>query len=475
MGARGRGPDGQRASGRDELRRRRRELADIKNLVSAHRLVTLTGVGGVGKTRLALRFAEEIRSSFEDGAWVVELGSVQDGGLLTQTVAAALGLREQSTRSLDAQLAEHLAHRRMLIILDNCEHLLGHCASFADGLLHTADQLRLLATSRTTLGIGGEHLFTVPPLPVPLCYGDSGQGDSGHGPTPASEAVELLVDRARVVQPGFTVTEENGDAVVALCTRLDGLPLAIELAATRLRSLGVEQVVERLADRFRLLTGGSRVALPRQQTLRALIDWSYDLCSPEEQLLWTRLSVFTGGFDLCAAEHVCAGADLPPEHVLDRVSHLVAQSILLTEQRAGRVHYRMLETIQEYGRERLGESGEEGRLRQRHRDHYLDLVERITAQWCGPEQADGLRRLRAEQDNLRAALDWSASERDGAPRCSGSPQLCATTGLSAGSSAKAAAGWTTRWPCPPTPLPSGPGRCGCAPRSACCKETKRPP
>lgn len=254
---------------------RESELATVVELLSGAPLLTLAGVGGVGKTRFALEVADKVKGAYKNGVWFVELAPVADPALVPRVVAGVLDVHEEPGRPLLDTLLDFLRHRELLIILDNCEHLLGDCAAFADGLLRTADQLRLLATSRTTLGICGEHLFTVPPLSVPLCYGDDVRdGDPGHGPLPASEAVELLVDRASAVQPSFTVTEENRDAVVALCTRLDGLPLAIELAATRLRSLGVEQVVERLADRFRLLTGGSRVALPRQQTLRALIDWS---------------------------------------------------------------------------------------------------------------------------------------------------------------------------------------------------------
>ncbi|MGW0586143.1 ATP-binding protein, partial [Streptomyces sp. NPDC002920] len=267
-------------------------------------------------------------------------------------------------------------------------------AELASTLLSAAADLHILATSRQTLGIAGEHVFTVPPLSVP------------------DEAVELLRDRVTAVRPEFRITDVNWAGVSRLCAALDGLPLAIELAASRLRTLTVEQTLGRLEDRFALLTGGSRTARPRQRTLRALIDWSYELCTPAERLLWNRLSVFAGGFGLDAAEDVCAGEGIDRKEVLDLLDRLVAQSVVLTTEHEGLPRYRLLETIREYGRARLAESGEEQRLLLRHRDFFLALAEGICDGWYGAGQEEALARLRADHPNLLAALD-----------CDGDPQV----------------------------------------------------
>ncbi|MEU6352325.1 LuxR C-terminal-related transcriptional regulator [Streptomyces sp. NPDC047072] len=368
---------------------RRRELAEIRRRLGTARLLTLTGVGGVGKTRLALEAAAASRKGFADGVWLVDLAAVQDPAAVAAVTATALGIPDLSARPLREQLADHLAERQCLIVLDNCEHLVDACAELADTLLSAAPGLRILATSRHTLDMSGEHVFTVAPLSVP------------------DEAVELLRHRAAANRPEFEVTDANREAVVRLCARLDGLPLAIELAASRLRTLTVEQVTERLEDRFALLTGGSRTALPRQRTLRALIDWSYELCTPAERLLWNRLSVFVGGFGLDAAEAVGAGAGTEPGDVLDLLDRLVAQSVVLIDEREGQPRYRMLETIRQYGRQRLADSGEEHRVELDHLDFYRRLAERIADDWYGPGQEEGLARLRAEHGNLRTALEHS--------------------------------------------------------------------
>jgi predicted ATPase/DNA-binding CsgD family transcriptional regulator len=387
---------------------RRREIAQVRDFLAISRLVTLIGVGGVGKTRLAVEVGREASRAFADGVWLVDLATVTDPSLVAQAVATTLGVRDQSTRAALDQLTDHLADRRLLILLDNCEHLLDGCATVVDRLLRRCPELRVLATSRRTLGIGGEHVVTVPPLSLP----DAGQ------PVPVAalaqyDAITLLVERAAAVVPAFEVTERNQDAVVRLCGGLDGIPLAIELAATRLHALSVEQVVARLTDRFGLLTGGSRVALPRQRTLRALIDWSYDLCSDNEKRLWARLSVFAGGFDLDAAEGVCAGDGLRPELILDLVHNLVAQSILVTGTSHGRPGFRMLESIRQYGHDRLAEFGEHDRLRQRHRDYFVGVAIGIAERWCGPRQGAELARMRADHSNLRLAFDWCLAEPDG--------------------------------------------------------------
>lgn len=367
-------------------------MAEIRRRLGTARLLTLTGVGGVGKTRLALEAAEAARKGFADGVWLVDLAPVQDPASVAGVAATALGVPDLSARPVVEQLAGHLAGRRCLIVLDNCEHLVDACAELAHTLLSAAPELRILATSRQTLGIAGEHVFTVAPLSVP------------------DEAVELLSDRAAASRPEFAVTDANRAAVTRLCARLDGLPLAIELAASRLRTLTVEQVADRLEDRFALLTGGSRAARPRQRTLRALIDWSYELCTPAERLLWNRLSVFAGGFGLDAAEGVGAGAGIARHEVLDLLDRLVAQSVVLINERAGQPRYWLLETIRQYGRQRLAESGEEERVRALHRDFYCRLAERIADDWYGPGQEEGLARLRAEHGNLRTALEHSDAQ-----------------------------------------------------------------
>ncbi|MGW0842853.1 ATP-binding protein [Streptomyces sp. NPDC002787] len=368
---------------------RRADMAEIRRRLGAARLLTLTGVGGVGKTRLALEVAAAAHKGFADGVWLVDLAPVREPAAVAGVTATALGIPDLSARPVVEQLVDHLAERQCLIVLDNCEHLVDACAGLVDALLSAAPELRVLATSRQTLGISGEHVFTVAPLSVP------------------DEAVRLLRDRAVASRPEFEVTDANRAAVTRLCTRLDGLPLAIELAASRLRTLTVEQVTERLEDRFALLTGGSRAARPRQRTLRALIDWSYELCTPAERLLWNRLSVFAGGFGLDAAEGVGAGDGIERREILDLLDRLVAQSVVLINEREGQPRYWMLETIREYGKERLDESGEEERVRARHGDFYLRLTEGIADGWYGPGQEEGLARLRAEHGNLRATLEHS--------------------------------------------------------------------
>ncbi|MEU9267124.1 LuxR C-terminal-related transcriptional regulator [Streptomyces sp. NPDC048251] len=367
---------------------RRRDMAEIRRRLGTARLLTLSGVGGVGKTRLALEVAAASRKGFADGVWLVDLAPVQDPSAVAGVAATALGIPDLSARPVVEQLANHLADRQCLIVLDNCEHLIDACAELADTLLSAAPELRILATSRQTLDISGEHVFTVAPLSVP------------------DEAVELLRDRAAASRP-FEITDDNRAAVTRLCAHLDGLPLAIELAASRLRTLSVEQVTDRLEDRFALLTGGSRTARPRQRTLRALIDWSHELCTPAERLLWARLSVFAGGFGLDAAEDVCAEEGIAPEDVLDLLDRLVAQSVVLINERAGQPRYWLLETIREYGALRLAESGQQERVHARHRDFYRRLTERIADTWYGAGQEDGLARLRAEHANLRTALEHS--------------------------------------------------------------------
>lgn len=325
---------------------RRDELAGVRRTLQESRLVTLTGVGGVGKTRLALEVARLVHRAFPGGAWMVDLSMVVDAAQVPQAVATALGVADRSTRPPADTVADHLRERETLIVLDNCEHLVDACAQLIAGLLSRTQQVRVLATSRQTLGIAGERLFDVPPLGVP-----QEPGTASTETVSRYDAVLLLVDRAQALQPGFALTETNRVAVARLCARLDGLPLAIELAAARLRTLSPDQLLDRIEGRFALLTGGSRAAGARQQTLRAMIDWSHSLCSEPERLLWARLSVFTGGFDLDAAENVCSGGQLDREAVLHLLDRLVAQSIVLSDAGEHGIRFRLLETIRQYGRE----------------------------------------------------------------------------------------------------------------------------
>ncbi|WP_405816663.1 LuxR C-terminal-related transcriptional regulator [Streptomyces sp. NBC_01390] len=371
---------------------RHRELAEVRRGLGTTRLLTLTGAGGMGKTRLALEVAAASATDFADGVWLVDLAPVTDPSLTANAMATALGVPDLGTRPVIDQLAAFLAHRAPLVVLDNCEHLVDACAELAHTLLSASPGLRILATSRRTLGIPSERVFTVPPLAP-------------------DDAVALLLDRTTAVRPEFRITDGNRAQVRQLCDGLDRLPLAIKLAASRLRTLTVDEALHRLEDRFRLLTSGSPVARPHQRTLRALIDWSHELCTPAERLLWHRLSVFAGGFGLDAAEAVCAGDGIDGDEVLDLLDRLVVQSVVLATEHEGRPRYRLLETIRQYGRERLAESGEEEGLLRRHRDFFLALAERLADRWFGPGQQEGLVRLRVEHANLRAALD-----------CGGDPQ-----------------------------------------------------
>ncbi|KND34152.1 ATP-binding protein [Streptomyces acidiscabies] len=381
---------------------RRTELAEIRRLLTAGRLVTLTGAGGTGKTRLALAAAAATRKAFPDGAWLVELATVRDPSTLPAATANALRIPDRTTTPALDRLTHHLAHHRALIVLDNCEHVIDASAALAKTLLSACPQLRILATSRQTLDVTGENVFVVPPLSIP------------------DEAVELLRQRATALRPDFRVTDQA--QATRLCTALDGLPLAIELAASRLRTLTVEQVVERLEDRFALLTGGCRSTLPRRRTLRGMIEWSYELCTPAEQLLWNRLSVFAGGFGLDAAETIGTGDGIAAHEVLDLLDRLVAQSVVLTCERDGVPRYRLLETIRTYGRTRLAESGEERPLLRRHRAFFLALAERTASAWFGPGQEEALARMRTEHRNFQAALDFGASAGPPVPARPGEPE-----------------------------------------------------
>jgi non-specific serine/threonine protein kinase len=376
---------------------RQRQLADLTQVLETARLVSLTGPGGVGKTRLALGVASALLSEYR-GVWFVELAPLADPELVSQTVAGVLGVREGRGRPLLATLVERIGVERVLLVLDNCEHVLEASATLLAALLGACPRLSVLTTSREVLRIPGELVREVPALAVP------------EQPLPPLErlgdyaAVQLFVERARAVRPDFALTAQNARAVVVICQRLDGLPLAIELAAAWARVLGPEQLVQRLDDRFRLLVRPSARGLPaRQQTLRGVIDWSYALLPPEEQALFNRLSVFAGSFDLESAEAVCGGEDLASEDILPLLARLVDKSLVATEQLAasGSVRYRLLEILRAYALDRVREAGEVDWLEQRHRDRYLALAEQRPPEMLAPDHIDCLAR---ELDNLRGAL-----------------------------------------------------------------------
>ncbi|KXX55988.1 MULTISPECIES: ATP-binding protein [unclassified Rhodococcus (in: high G+C Gram-positive bacteria)] len=384
---------------------RRRELADTRQLLSGSRLVTLIGAGGVGKTRLALRIGAVSRRTYDDGVWFVELGELHDGDLLGQAVSGALGLQDHSVRPPMTVLTEQLAEKRILLVLDNCEHLVEAVAGVAQVVLRTCPGVQILATSRASLDIRGEVVVRVPPLSLP----ELTRSTATLREISRYDAVTLFEQRAGAAVPGFRLTEDNMGTVAEICRRLEGLPLPIELAAARLRAMSVEQIRERLGDRLRLLTLGGRGTPTRQQTLRLCIDWSYDLCSSQEQWLWARLAVFAGGFELDAAEGVLA-ADPPDGELLDLLTSLIDKSVLIREEVGSVVRYRLLDTIREYGREKLYEADGYWNLRKRHRDWYEQLVLRAKTEWIGPLQVEWIARLEREQPNLRDAMEFCLSE-----------------------------------------------------------------
>jgi predicted ATPase/class 3 adenylate cyclase len=385
---------------------REKEIAEVKGLLETARLVTLTGSGGVGKTRLGIQVAGDLLESFLDGVWLCELASINDPVQVPQAAARAIGLRAVNDKQVQYALAEYLSKKTCLIVLDNCEHLIDTCAKLSEALLQFAPKIRILASSREALGVPGERAYMVPPLSFP----------NAKTPTVsmlvAAEAARLFIERASTALPGFSVTESNAPAILQICRQLDGIPLAIELAAARVSVLQVEQIAARLSDAFRLLTGGSRTALPRQQTLLASISWSYELLSEAEQVLLQRLSVFAGGWTLEAAEEVCGHNPVVGEDVLDLLTLLVNKSLVVAERAQGaETRYHFLETIRQFAHGRLLESGGGAAVREKHLAYYRALAESGEPELFGRGQLEWIARLEMEMDNFRAALDW-AEEND---------------------------------------------------------------
>ena len=402
---------------------REQALIELRERLRATRLLTLTGTGGCGKTRLALQVAANMVEEYPDGVWLVELAGLAEPELVEQSVASAVGVREVAGEPIQATVLASLRTRRLLLLLDNCEHLLDACSRLVDAILRACPHVQVLATSREPLGIAGEVAWRVPSLTVTLVERTTRPGD-----LLASEAVRLFVDRAIDALPSFTLTERNGPAVVAICRRLDGIPLAIELSARRVTALSVEQIAERIDQRFQLLTGGSRAGLPRQQTLAATVAWSYTLLSPPERVLFDLLAVFAGGFTLEAVEDVgfqvlgygetaarssCPKAQDPKPDILELLARLVDKSLVIADlQVAGGERYRLLETLRQFALERLTERGELDAIRRRHAAYYLRFTVEAGRQLLGSEQVIWLDRLDRDHDNLHAALSWAIEQGD---------------------------------------------------------------
>jgi predicted ATPase/class 3 adenylate cyclase len=384
---------------------RSRELADVRRLLATNRLVTLLGMGGIGKSRLSVQLGAEVLDDYPDGVWLVELAPLADAQLVPQAVASVLGVKEEAGGTVLDALLKLARDRTLLIILDNCEHLVHACADLAKRLLQAGPHVKILATSRDALQIAGETVFQLAPLAAP-----DPRAQAAAEALAQSDAVRLFVDRATAAQPAFRLTPDNARTVAAICHQLDGIPLALELAAARTRALSVEAIAARLDERFKLLVTDDRTVLPRQRTLRALIDWSYDLLALPERTLFERLSVFAGGWTLEAAEAVGAGGQIEAADVLDLLARLVEKSLVIADINGDR--YRMLETVRQYALERLRKAGDEEMARTRHLEHYLALAERALSELAGPRQGQWLARLDSERDNLLAAIAWSAQADD---------------------------------------------------------------
>jgi non-specific serine/threonine protein kinase len=392
------------------------EVQEVVRRLDGTHLLTLTGMGGCGKTRLALEVARTVLSRHPDGVWLVELAPVADPMLVPHQMARTVGVQEATNQTLTGALIRAMQNRRLLLVLDNCEHLLDACARLVDELMHSCAHLKVLATSREALGLNGEVAWRVPSLQVPDAHQQLTVEELGANP-----AVQLFVERATALLPSFTLTERSAAATAQICRRLDGIPLAIELAAARILALTPEQIAARLDQRFRLLTGGSRAALPRQQTLRATMDWSYELLTEPERILLNRLAVFAGGWSLEAAEAVCADERIPQSDVLDLLAELVSQSLVVADEVGdGARRYGMLETVRQYGRERLQAASEADAVHLRHAAYFLEFGEQLEPEQVLPighavPTVELLDQLEREQDNFRAALRWFIELQDGEP------------------------------------------------------------
>lgn len=385
---------------------RQREMVALKDAMLHARLVTLTGAGGSGKTRLAVQAGTDLIDAFTDGVWWVELAVLNDETQVPMAVTKALGVREQPDCTMTDTLLDWLDTRKLLLVFDNCEHVIGACARLAEKILQRCAQVKILATSREALRVPGELVWNVPTLAVP-------EADSTTLTEllMSYEGIRLFVERARAVKPDFVLTDRNALTVAKICQRLDGIPLALELAAARINVLSPEELAARLGDRFTLLTSGQRTVLPRQQTLRALIDWSFDLLSPPERKLLWRLGVFSGGRTLAAVEAVCAGDGIEPSQILDLLSRLVSKSLLYTQEKKSETRYSFLDSIKQYAREKLRASGESETIKNRHLAYYRALVEQAENELAGPRQAAWMQRLELDHYNLRNALQWAYETR----------------------------------------------------------------
>jgi len=385
---------------------REKEMAEVKRLIGTTHLLTLTGTGGTGKTRLSMQVAADLLDQYPDGVWLIELATIEAADQVAPAIGTPMRVREEPGQPMLLTLTNYLRNKKTMLILDNCEHLIAECARIADTLLRACPGLQILASSREPLGIAGERTWPVPSLSIPESWRNEIRGEDAAERLTQYEAVRLFIDRAVAVRPGFKVTNENAPFVAEICWRLDGIPLAIELAAARIRILGIDQIATRLNDQFRLLTGGSRTALPRQQTLRALIDWSFDLLSEQERTLLRRLTVFAGGRTLEAVEAVCADEKLEEWVIIDVLTTLVDKSLVTVEKPRGKEpRYTFLESVWNYGREKLAEAGESDSLKTRHMQYFLKLATEASPHLLGAEQFEWLERLQPEYYNFRYALD----------------------------------------------------------------------
>jgi predicted ATPase/class 3 adenylate cyclase len=384
------------------FRGREQDLEQVKSLLDEHTLLTVFGAGGVGKTRLAVQAGADLLDRYPDGVWIAELASVTDPALVSSVIAKVLGMSQPETRGVDEPLSQWLKRKQLLLIVDNCEHLLEAVAPLADAICHSCPNVRILATSRQALGIGGEALYRLPSLAVPEASSTLRAEDAvQYG------AIALFVDRARFADMRFNLSDDNAPLVAEICRRLDGIPLAIELAAARVNVLSIPNLAKRLHERFRLLTGGSRTALPRQKTLSALIDWSYDLLSAQERTLFSRLATFAGTFTLDAAAFVCAGDGIDETNILDLTTSLVDKSLAVADTSRTQERYRLLESTREYGLEKLTGSGEHERLMHRYAEYFVGVAQEADRKLDTMPLGEWLARLDPDVENFRAVLEWA--------------------------------------------------------------------